>query len=86
MKKVIDGRALGECLNAKFNFLIELTRYIYRVQGEEAARLDFKKAAEALNTDRKAISRGCDRLEAAHVIEYVGDGLKICEGILKEAG
>ena len=72
-------------LTTQYDTLLRLTKYILEVQGTESRRLDFTAAAQALGVDWKTVKRSCDKLAKANVIIYEGDGLRLSEGIAKEA-
>ncbi len=69
----------------QYDTLLRLTKYILEVQGTESKRLDFTAAAQTLGVDWKTIKRACDKLAKANVIIYEGDGLRLSDGIAKEA-
>lgn len=80
----INLRLLYERLSYQsFDRLVELVKYIYRVQGVQLRRLNYNRAAEAIGVDRKSISRYCDSLAAKNVIVFENGGLRINPDIIK---
>lgn len=63
-----------------------LMRYIFRTQGAQLKRLDYNAAAEALNIDRRTISRTVNALAAKKLLVIQGGMLRISEELIRQAG
>ena len=63
-----------------------LMRYIFRTQGAELKRLDYNAAAEALNIDRRTISRTVNALAAKKLLVIQGGAPMIAEAYIRQAG
>ncbi len=86
MSDIIDYRELADRLEG-LDARLRLVRYIYRVQGFNARRLDYEEAARALHLDRHTISRYMKQLADAGIICFGGNDLQISEALqLRDTG
>lgn len=61
----------------------QLVNYIFNVQGNRIARLNFESAAKALNVDRRTIGRYLKELANRRVVLFHDDKLQLNDEILK---
>ena len=78
----LNYAALGERLKGLDRYG-QLVNYIYNVQGNRLARLDFESAAKALNVDRRTIGRYLKELANRRVVLFHDDKLQLNDEILK---
>lgn len=64
-------------------YAVKLVKYIFRVQGGDARRLNYSAAAAELGIDWKDVKRECDKLEKRGLITYEGNGIKLNPSIIK---
>lgn len=60
----------------------QLVIYIFNVQGNRIARLNFESAAKVLNVDRRTIGRYLKELANRRVVLFYDDKLQLNEEIL----
>ena len=80
MSMALNLKPVYERLNK--DRVIQLLRYILRVQGVELRRLDYNKAAQALGVLRPQIARDCQKLREAQLIIVEGDKMRISPDVV----
>lgn len=78
---VLNFAALAEQL-LRDDKLLELIKYIDRVQGAELRRLDYSEAAVSIGVSSKTVSRYCSELAAKGIIIFEGKQLRLSANVV----